>query len=943
MAEQESPVRRRVAFKIIKLGMDTKEVVARFEAERQALAMMDHPNIATVLDGGATASGRPNFVMELVRGVRITDYCDQNNLPTVERLKLFLQVCHAIQHAHQKGIIHRDIKPSNILVSLHDHLPVSKVIDFGIAKAIGERLTDKTLCTRFEHFIGTPAYMSPEQAGVSPAAAGDIDTRSDIYALGVLLYELLTGRTPFDQKQLAQAGLDEVLRRVREEESPKPSTRLGALQGEELTTTAQHRQTEPPKLISLLRGDLDWIVLKCLEKDRSRRYATANGLAADVQRHLDNEPVLAGPPTAAYRVGKVLRKHRTAVSVAAAFVLLLTLATVVSVGLALRADRERTNAMKAKADAQQKAEAEAKAKAEAQNQRKRAEEALAAMQILRAEDFFTADDSTRGVAHLANVLSRDRSNRVAAERLLSALTFRSFCLPMTEPLRHGQMVWSAQFSPEGRRVVTASWDKTARVWDAQTGQALTEPLRHESAVRSAQFSTDGLRVLTASVDQTARVWELPFGSGPAPEWLPELAVLVAGRRLTGGGILEPVRPEEFLKLREQLLGNAETNYYARWAKWFCADRATRAISPLSTISVPEYVQRRLGEDIPESLREAAWLSPTNGLALAGLARHCLAGKTNPLVEAEWLSRRGLELSPDQPACWRVRAQVLEQAGRLTEALEVMNQGSERQPRAPQFWNDKGLLEEKAHQLQEARSSFTRAIELARADTNQASETPALLNRSRILRQLNLPIEAQADRCRAFEIPPRGAQAKPNLVDLSLFYNAGLKWNWHRDMPESNLAALPTGIQNLGGTEFDIRGLVQVTRWGADYPASVTNVPVGQVCQRFHFLHAAVGAGGAPDGTQIGRYVVHYSNGRQQEIPVVIGQDLADWFEQPNEKGKPFVVAWTGTNAKSQIQNTHIRLFKTTWPNPWPDIAIQSIDFEALDKQASPFLVAITVE
>src|SRR5512136_657168 len=283
VAEQREPVKRRVALKIIKLGMDTKQVVARFEAERQALAMMDHPNIARVLDGGATETGRPYFVLELVRGVRITDYCDQNNLPTVERLKLFVQVCHAIQHAHQKGIIHRDIKPSNILVSLHDDVAVPKVIDFGIAKAMGERLTDKTVFTRFEQFIGTPAYMSPEQAGVSGL---DIDTRSDVYALGVLLYELLTGRTPFDPKQLAQAGLDEVLRRVREEEPPKPSTRLSALRREELTTTAQRRQTEPPKLISLLRGDLDWIVMKCLEKNRTRRYETVNALAQDLERHL---------------------------------------------------------------------------------------------------------------------------------------------------------------------------------------------------------------------------------------------------------------------------------------------------------------------------------------------------------------------------------------------------------------------------------------------------------------------------------------------------------------------------------------------------------------------------------------------------------------------------------------------------------------------------------
>jgi eukaryotic-like serine/threonine-protein kinase len=324
VAEQEQPVRRRVALKVIKLGMDTKEVIARFEAERQALALMEHPNIAKVLDGGATDTGRPYFVMELVRGVRITDYCDQHKLSTDERLKLFVQVCHAIQHAHQKGIIHRDIKPSNILVMLADHLPMPKVIDFGIAKAIGERLTDKTVYTRFAQFIGTPAYTSPEQAGLSGL---DVDTRSDIYALGVLLYELLTGRTPFEPDELAQAGLDEMLRCIREAEPPKPSTRLSRLEQQEQTTTAQLRATEAPKLIRSLRGDLDWIVMKCLEKDRTRRYETANGLAQDIERHVNNEAVSARPPSRLYRLQKLVRRNKLpfAASIAVATALVLGL------------------------------------------------------------------------------------------------------------------------------------------------------------------------------------------------------------------------------------------------------------------------------------------------------------------------------------------------------------------------------------------------------------------------------------------------------------------------------------------------------------------------------------------------------------------------------------------------------------------------------------------
>jgi serine/threonine protein kinase/tetratricopeptide (TPR) repeat protein len=349
MAEQEEPIRRRVALKIIKAGMDTKEVVARFEAERQALALMDHPNIARVFAAGATDGGRPYFVMELVRGTSITRYCDENRLTVEARLRLFIRVCLAVQHAHQKGVIHRDLKPSNILVTLDEGMPVPKVIDFGIAKATMTRLTEKTLFTQFHAFIGTPSYTSPEQMEMSGL---DVDTRSDVYSLGVLLYELLAGRPPFDAEKLLKSGLEAMRRTIREVDPPRPSQVLAALGPEERGAVAMQRGTDADKLAVLIRGDLDWIAMRCLEKDRTRRYETANGLANDVQRHLDNLPVAARPPSRGYILQKFVRRNRAPFAAAIAFAAVLIGGLAVSTWEAVRATRAERTAARERGDAE---------------------------------------------------------------------------------------------------------------------------------------------------------------------------------------------------------------------------------------------------------------------------------------------------------------------------------------------------------------------------------------------------------------------------------------------------------------------------------------------------------------------------------------------------------------------------------------------------------------
>jgi WD40 repeat protein/serine/threonine protein kinase len=501
VAEQTEPVRRRVALKVIKLGMDTKQVVARFEAERQALAMMDHPNIAKVLDAGSTDTGRPYFIMELVRGIRITEYCDQNNLPTKDRLDLFIKVCQAIQHAHQKGIIHRDIKPSNILVTLHDGVPVPKVIDFGIAKATEGRLTDATVYTQLHQFIGTPAYMSPEQAEMSGL---DIDTRSDIYSLGVLLYELLTGRTPFDAQELMSQGIDVMRKTIREKEPVRPSTKLATLKGEELTATAKRRSVESSRLANLLRGDLDWIAMKCLEKDRTRRYETANGLAMDLKRHLNNETVVARPPSSAYRFQKVIRRNKLVFAAATAVIIALF------AGLCLAAigwrqtSVERDKAIQAQArEEEQRKEAQASEQKAVAAQKAEAQEELVARRRAYASDMNRAGQALDGHnLGLAFDLLNRQTNAPGQEDLRGWEWRYLWQQTRSDALftlcQEPSEVMSLAVSPDGHSLAVGSLREGGlSVWDTPARHELIRMAKDEGNFRAAFSPTEPVLAYTS--------------------------------------------------------------------------------------------------------------------------------------------------------------------------------------------------------------------------------------------------------------------------------------------------------------------------------------------------------------------------------------------------------------------------------------------------------------
>jgi eukaryotic-like serine/threonine-protein kinase len=513
LAEQREPIQRRVALKVIKRGMDTREVIARFESERQALALMGHPGIARVFDAGTTGDGLPYFVMEHVSGVWITEYCDQNRLSAEERLRLFVEVCEAVQHAHQKGIIHRDIKPSNVLVTVEEGKPRPKVIDFGVAKAIGQRLTEKTLFTERGVMVGTPGYMSPEQAQMTDL---DVDTRTDVYSLGVLLYELLVGTVPFDPKRLREAGWAEMQRIVREEEPVKPSTKVSTL-GEAATTVAEKRHTDPGALRRALRGDLDWITLKALEKDRTRRYGTAAEFAADIGRYLAHEPVAASPPSAAYRFQKLVRRHRAVFASAAVVLAALVvglIATAVQYRRAETARKEnrrqlvRVNVADGMRLAQQRDFFGALPRlAEALALEEESEQKLHRLRIGTVLDQMPRLVQVFPGAEYGGEFSQDGRRILTCDaKGVFRLWNRDTAEPESPPIDLGERFRSGVLSPDARRIL-ATYDEEATLVDVSTGTPVGSPMRHGSPMRTAHYSPDGRRIVTAGEDGTVRIWD----------------------------------------------------------------------------------------------------------------------------------------------------------------------------------------------------------------------------------------------------------------------------------------------------------------------------------------------------------------------------------------------------------------------------------------------------
>jgi tetratricopeptide (TPR) repeat protein/serine/threonine protein kinase len=814
MAQQTEPVKRLVALKLIKPGMDSKQVLARFEAERQVLALMDHPHIAKVHDGGSTDSGRPYFVMELVKGVPLTKYCDERRLTPRQRLELFVPVCQAIQHAHQKGIIHRDIKPSNVLVALYDGKPVPKVIDFGIAKAAGQQLTDKTLVTGFGAIVGTLEYMSPEQAELNQL---DIDTRSDIYSLGVLLYELLTGTTPLEKKRLKEAALLEVLRLIREEEPPRPSTRLSTT--DELPAVAANRGVEPKKLSGLMRGELDWIVMKALDKERGRRYDTANAFAQDIQRYLADEPVLACPASAWYRWGKFARRNKGRLAVASG----LLLAVVVMAGsigwavgdrVARRATvavqvRELLNAVRALiAEKRLPAAREKLAEARAQVSNDRA--ALAALAaeveasatrldrwqqfldlIERAhdaetapvlEDELVADSSRTAVGALPLIRSGDRRSADAAAFLLQALALYNILErdDWTTTLE-GELLGRDQVEHLRRmayeELLWLAVDVALRKQEHQSGDKLSpqaaarQALRYLEKAESAHRPTQAFYARRADCHQLlGEVAAAQADRQRAEETPPTLAL---DHHLRGLVAYDAKQREQAVQAFEAALLLEPTHYGSLLWLGICwydlgngREDCTRAI-PIFT----GCLLKRPDHALAYSLRGLAYLNMgQNNKAIADCSR---AIALDPRLAHAWNSRglayrslgqldravsdlsRAIKLDTKHPYPWANRGLAYCDLGQYAKAVADFSQAIELDPKLESCWNNRGNAHRKVGRNDKAIADYSRAIEL---DPKRATTWN---NRGLAYNALGQYAKAIADSSRAIELYPKDAKAWNN--------------------------------------------------------------------------------------------------------------------------------------------------------------------------------------
>ena len=666
-AEQSQPVRRKVALKLIKAGMDSKAVLARFEAERQALAVMDHPNIAKVLDGGLTDRNRPFFVMEYVKGVPITDYCDSARLNVSERLALFVQVCHAVQHAHQKGIIHRDLKPSNILVAPYDDKPIPKIIDFGLAKAMHQSLTEKTLHTAYESVLGTPLYMSPEQAQLNNL---DVDTRSDVYSLGVLLYELLTGTTPLDRQRFKQAAWDEVRRIIREEEPPRPSHRLSST--DTLASVAAGRHTEPVRLTKLVRGDLDWIVMKALEKDRTRRYETANGFAMDVQRYLTGEPVVAHPPSTAYRLKKFVRRHHPQV-IAASLVLLALIAGVIGTSIGLLEARRQTGIARDEASAKETARAEAVAAAE--------QERLAKVQVAtQLKQIELVNDTVFNIFEGFDIRvvksSGEPVESVLAKKLLVAgrtLDAKAIADPQVLAKvrnRLGETLISLGYPGDAIELFLAA----RATWSETLGPEHPQTLISMGNVAKGYRDAGMFELALPLLEETLKLRKAKFGPDH-PDTLNSMNDLASGYNLAGK--LDRALPleEETLKLQKAKLGFDHPDTLASMsnlATWYRHDGKL----DLALVVWEETLERkktRLGPDHPTTL-----------ISMSTLAEgHRAVGKPDRALslEEETLKLTKAKLGPDHPGTlisMNNLASGYQAAGKLDLALPLFEETFERQ-------------------------------------------------------------------------------------------------------------------------------------------------------------------------------------------------------------------------------------------------------------------------